>query len=290
MASIIKTLKTYLTNKTIYPRTVTQAVYDSEGKRLDTILGKTDISAISDGTVTGAIAAVSNKADKNEESIITVESIAKGKNQARVFSTTEAMENWLSDLSNKGVANVGDNLYIVAVDVPDWWISSVLEAPNESGMYYEIAQLETQKVDLTTIENAINSIDSKIGSTDISEIGDGTVTGGLDALNSNLYNAKNPVMLYDISSNSYNANDFLCGNIDMSAYSGFLIYYSDRSGGYQKSSYFTGNMSGMYQALDFTNDNDKHYFAGVQVRGNGLFVEIVGANKPFIWRLYGIPA
>ena len=188
MASIIKTLKTYLTNKTIYPRTVTQAVYDREGKRLDTILGKTDISAISDGTVTGAIAAVSNKADKNEESIITVEAIAKGRNQARVFSTTESMENWLSDSANKGVANVGDNLYIVAVDVPDWWISSVLEAPNESGMYYEIAQLETQKVDLTTIENAINSIDSKIGSTDISAIGDGTVTGGLDALNSNLNN------------------------------------------------------------------------------------------------------
>ena len=97
-------------------------------------------------------------------------------------------------------------------------------------------------------------------------------------------------MLYDISSNSYNANDFLGGNIDMSAYSGFLIYYSDRAGGYQKSSYFTGKMSGMYQALDFTNGNDKHYFAGVQVRGNGLFVEIVGANKPFIVRLYRIPA
>ena len=97
-------------------------------------------------------------------------------------------------------------------------------------------------------------------------------------------------MLYDISSQSYNANDFLGGNIDMSAYSGFLIYYSDRAGGYQKSSYFTGKMSGMYQALDFTDDHDKHYFAGVQVRGNGLFVEIVGANKPFIWRLYGIPA
>ena len=144
--------------------------------------------------------------------------------------------------------------------------------------------------DTKNVKEAINEVDNLLGNTDISSIGDGTVTGGLNALNSNLYNAKNPVMLYDISSNSYNANDFLCGNIDMSAYSGFLIYYSDRVGGYQKSSYFTGNMSGMYQALDFTDDHDKHYFAGVQVRGNGLFVEIVGANKPFIWRLYGIPA
>ena len=139
-------------------------------------------------------------------------------------------------------------------------------------------------------EAAISEVNSKLGNTDISAIGDGTMTGGLNALNSNLYNAKNPVMLYDISTKSYNANDFLGGNIDMSAYSGFLIYYSDRSGGYQKSSYFTGKMSGMYQALDFTDDHDIHYFAGVQVRGNGLFVEIVGANKPFIWRLYGIPA
>lgn len=141
-----------------------------------------------------------------------------------------------------------------------------------------------------TTNDTLNEIGNLLGNTDISAIGDGTVTGGLDALNSNLYKVNNPVMLYDISSNSYNANDFLCGNIDMSAYSGFLIYYSDRVGGYQKSSYFTGNMSGMYQALDFTNNNDKHYFAGVQVRGNGLFVEIVGANKPFIVRLYGIPA
>lgn len=276
MATIIENLKKILEAR--YGKDVRQAIHDSiENCYNDGKAGSIDLQARHD------IEEIGTK-------IETVESIAKGKNQARVFSTTEAMENWLSDSANKGVANVGDNLYIVAVDVPDWWISSVLEAPNESGMYYEIAQFETQKVDLTTIESAINSIDSKIGSTDISAIGDGTVTGGLDALNSNLYNAKNPVMLYDISSNSYNANDFLCGNIDMSAYSGFLIYYSDRVGGYQKSSYFTGNMSGMYQALDFTNDNDKHYFAGVQVRGNGLFVEIVGANKPFIVRLYGIPA
>ena len=157
---------------------------------------------------------------------------------------------------------------------------------------------------ISDITSDIDSTKSKIGITDISKYGDGTVTGAIKVacdkananeaaiadVNSNLYNAKNPVMLYDISTQSYNANDFLGGNIDMSSYSGFLIYYSDRAGGYQKSSYFTGKMSGMYQALDFTNNDDKHYFAGVQVRGNGLFVEIVGANKPFIWRLYGIPA
>lgn len=172
MATIIENLKKILEAR--YGKDVRQAIHDSiENCYNDGKAGSIDLQARHDIEEMGT-------------EIATVESIAKGKNQARVFSTTESMENWLSDSANKGVANVGDNLYIVAVDVPDWWISSVLEAPNESGMYYEIAQLETQKVDLTTIESAINSIDSKIGSTDISAIGDGTVTGGLDALNSNL--------------------------------------------------------------------------------------------------------
>ena len=69
------------------------------------------------------------------------------------------MNNWLKDEANKGIANVGDNLYIVALDVPDWWISEVLEEPNEDGFYYNIAQLETQKVDLTTIQGSIDDIE-----------------------------------------------------------------------------------------------------------------------------------
>lgn len=90
-------------------------------------------------------------------------SIAKGKNRARVFSTTEDMNNWLKNEANKGIANVGDNLYIVALDVPDWWISAVLnEADASTGMYYNIAQLETQKVDLTTIESSINNIETSL--------------------------------------------------------------------------------------------------------------------------------
>ena len=39
-------------------------------------------------------------------------------------------------------------------------------------------------------EAAIADVNSKLGNTDISAIGDGTVTGGLDALNSNLNNIK----------------------------------------------------------------------------------------------------
>lgn len=204
-------------------------------------------------------------------------------------------------------ANQGRELKEMMSDVPHREDNedTVIEVPNIDAdmLNGHPADYYSKQSDLSALNTSVTQVNNKIGNTDVSKWGN-SLTGAIKAacdksdanevaiaeVNSNLYNAKNPVMLYDISTNSYNANDFLGGNIDMSAYSGFLICYSDRVGGYQKSSYFPGKMSGMYQALDFTNENDKHYFAGVQVRGNGLFVEIVGANKPFIVRLYGIPA
>ena len=89
--------------------------------------------------------------------------IAKGKNRAHVFATTEAMQEWLSTESNKGLYNVGDNLYIVDVGVPDWWISEVLTIADAStGYYYKIAQLGTQKVDLTEIESNIQALNTAV--------------------------------------------------------------------------------------------------------------------------------
>lgn len=94
-----------------------------------------------------------------------VEAIAKGRNRARVFATTEAMQTWLSDVANKGAAIKGDNLYIEDLDVPDWWIAEVLEeADADTGYYYRIAQLETQKVDLVPIEEELDRINSKLSS------------------------------------------------------------------------------------------------------------------------------
>lgn len=114
--------------------------------------------------------------DQLTTEVNTSQKIAKGKNQARVFQTTEKMYEWLSNVSNKGVANVGDNLYIIDIGVPDWWISEVLTTPNSDGRYYNIAQLETQKVDLTTLEGQISALD-----TDITAL-----ENQVDTINSNL--------------------------------------------------------------------------------------------------------
>lgn len=92
---------------------------------------------------------------------VTAESIAKGKNQAHVFETVAAMQNWLKNSANAGKSMVGDNLYIVATEVPDYWINEVLTTPDATtGYYYKIAELESQKVDLAELEAAIADINA----------------------------------------------------------------------------------------------------------------------------------
>lgn len=90
----------------------------------------------------------------------TATNIAKGRNQAHVFNTTAEMQTWLSNAANKGLWSKGDNIYIVELDVPDWWVAEVLTtADPDTGYYYKIAQLETQKVDLTPI---LAELDTKV--------------------------------------------------------------------------------------------------------------------------------
>lgn len=92
--------------------------------------------------------AVSTAVAKSEEAI----TIAKGKNRASVFPTISSMQEALADESNKGSYQVGDNLYIVDTKVPDYWIQEVLDEPDsDTGLYYKISELETQKVDLSDI-------------------------------------------------------------------------------------------------------------------------------------------
>ena len=99
------------------------------------------------------ISEINTRIDEVQEQAETATNIAKGRNQAHVFNTTTAMQEFLSKESNKGLYNIGDNLYIVELDVPDWWVAEVLdEVDADTGYYYKIAQLETQKVDLTNIE------------------------------------------------------------------------------------------------------------------------------------------
>lgn len=50
-----------------------------------------------------------------------IEAIARGKATAKVFLTVAAMNDWLAVPGNVETLNVGDNLYIVDISVPDYW-------------------------------------------------------------------------------------------------------------------------------------------------------------------------
>lgn len=67
-----------------------------------------------------------------------IEAIAKGRSAGYVFKTVSHLNWWLEQSGNKEKLVTGDNLYITATDVPDYWWDGT--QPQE---------LETQKVDLS---------------------------------------------------------------------------------------------------------------------------------------------
>ena len=74
--------------------------------------------------------------DGVEETSEQAKAIAEGKATGYVFDTVDDMNTWLE--TNSNILKLGDNLYIRAVDVPDYWWDGE-----------KAQQLETQKVDLT---------------------------------------------------------------------------------------------------------------------------------------------
>ena len=97
----------------------------------------------------------------------TAKSIAEGANQSLSFSNYQAMITAFNSLANN-VYNVGQNVMIITLNVPDLWISSI-ESTSQTYTYttdeafttalatngyvqvgyYRLSALETQKVDLT---------------------------------------------------------------------------------------------------------------------------------------------
>lgn len=70
--------------------------------------------------------------------VATADAIARGKSRARVFNTKADLDTWLLTPANVAELQIGDNFYIKAIDVPDyWWDGTQTQA------------LEGEKVDLT---------------------------------------------------------------------------------------------------------------------------------------------
>ena len=88
-----------------------------------------------------------------KEDLGEIEAIAKGRATGYVFNTLEDLDSWLSDTANTANLVLGDNLYIRATDVPDYWWDGA-----------EKQQLETQKVDLAEyVKNTDYASSSQVG-------------------------------------------------------------------------------------------------------------------------------
>jgi hypothetical protein len=72
------------------------------------------------------------------EKLSDVEAIARGKSRAKVFNTIAELDAWLAVAANVATLQLGDNFYIRAVDVPDYWFDGSGKLP-----------IEGEKVDLT---------------------------------------------------------------------------------------------------------------------------------------------
>lgn len=132
-----------------------------EVKDFETVFNKALYDNVQDGIdeTKQAIVDTDTKLDTVEDTADEALIIAKGKNRAKVFETTAEMQEWLSVEANKEVLLVGDNIYIVDTEVPDWWVTEVLAtADAETGYYYKIAELETQRVSLVDIERDIDDL------------------------------------------------------------------------------------------------------------------------------------
>ena len=113
------------------------------------------------------ITSIENTVDIANSTANTAKSIAEGANQALSYGNYQTMITAFNALANN-VYNVGQNVMIITLEVPDLWISSIestsqtytyttdeafTTALSTNGYvqvgYYKLSALETQKVDLT---------------------------------------------------------------------------------------------------------------------------------------------
>ena len=101
---------------------------------------------------------IRNLIDNVEETSEQAKAIAEGKATGYVFDTVDDMNTWLE--TNSNILKLGDNLYIRAVNVPDYWWDGE-----------KAQQLETQKVDLSEyVKNTDYATGSKAGVVKVQQI------------------------------------------------------------------------------------------------------------------------
>ena len=123
-------------------------------------------------TIKGQIGEINTKNSEQDSAISTAQAkadeaynIAQGRAKAVSFATYGDMVAALK-AAGKTDYKVGDNLFIVATDVPDYWVSAVLDNNTGDTGYFSISPLESQKVDLSEYQkktdNSLNTTNKTV--------------------------------------------------------------------------------------------------------------------------------
>lgn len=134
---------------------------------------KNDITGSGTGDTLSGLKTAVKKAQDTADSAVTAAGkaqtkaddaykLAEGRSRSASYATIAAMQTALENASNSQF-RVGDNIFIEAVDVPDFWVSKVTATKGTDKVpasgsfnatynvgYYTISKLETQKVDLSS--------------------------------------------------------------------------------------------------------------------------------------------
>lgn len=95
-----------------------------------------DLSTVRD-TATNA----QNKANAAQDRADSAYSLASSSTRSYSFADFDSMKTTLKT-ATKGAYKIGDNLFIIAKDVPDYWITGVLDNNSGEYGYYTISELE----------------------------------------------------------------------------------------------------------------------------------------------------
>lgn len=124
-----------------------------ESKNVDIVVPTkvADLEDAGDYAKSSQVSDLSEKVNSVETTANNAKAIAEGKATGFVFDTYDDMIAWVG--THSAVLRLGDNLYIRAVNVPDYWWDGT-----------SVQQLETQKVDLTNyVQRTDYATSSKAG-------------------------------------------------------------------------------------------------------------------------------
>lgn len=144
-------------------------------------------------TIKGQIGEINTKNSEQDSAISTAQAkadeaynIAQGRAKAVSFATYGDMVAALK-AAGKTDYKVGDNLFIVATDVPDYWVSAVLDNNTGDTGYFSISPLESQKVDLSEYQKKTDNSLNTTNKTVVGAINEvkGTADGASTKANAN---------------------------------------------------------------------------------------------------------